>query len=79
MTETMPSKVDSKFRFVLLAANRAEQLMRGARPKLEAPSRKPTVVAMRELSQGVVEWEYGPAPQPEPEEAPEPAAAAEAQ
>jgi prevent-host-death family protein len=31
---TMPQEIDSKFRFLLLAAKRAEQLMRGAQPKL---------------------------------------------
>jgi len=78
MSEPIPSNVDSKFRYVLLAANRAEQLMRGARPKLDSATRKPTVVAMRELSQGVVGWDYGPAPQPEPAEVAEEPAAAEA-
>lgn len=58
----IPSRVDSKFRFVLLAATRAEQLMRGARPKVDSVSRKPTVTAMRELSQSNVDWDYGPAP-----------------
>ena len=35
MIQKMPEGVDSKFRLVLLVARRAEQLMRGARPKLE--------------------------------------------
>ncbi|HEV8630537.1 MAG TPA: DNA-directed RNA polymerase subunit omega, partial [Thermoanaerobaculia bacterium] len=35
---------DSKFRFVLLASARAEQLVRGARPKLEG-SKKSTRLA----------------------------------
>lgn len=57
--------LDSKFRFVLIAANRAEQLMRGARPKLDMPSRKPTVVAMREIEKNMVDWGYGqPAEEP---------------
>jgi DNA-directed RNA polymerase subunit omega len=54
---------DSKFRFVLLASSRAEQVIRGARPKIEAVTRKPTRVAMEELRQGLVDWSYGrPAP-----------------
>ena len=61
------SKVDSKFRFVLVAAQRAEQLMRGARPKVEAGKRKPTRVAMQEVNSDLVDWNYGPAPQPEPD------------
>ena len=67
---------DSKFRFVLLASNRAEQLVRGARPKIEGASKKPTRMAMEELTGGRVPWAYGPAPAPE---APEGAAAAAAE
>jgi DNA-directed RNA polymerase omega subunit len=58
--------IDSKFRRVLVAANRAEQLMRGARAKVEAGKRKPTRVAMEEIDHSLVEWGYGPPPQPEP-------------
>jgi DNA-directed RNA polymerase omega subunit len=53
---------DSKFRFVLLASTRAEQLVRGARPKLEGVSKKHTRIAMEELKAGVVPWSYGFAP-----------------
>ena len=57
---------DSKFRFVLLASTRAEQLIRGARPKIEGPAtRKPTRLAMEELKGGMVEWGYGQPPAPE--------------
>ncbi|PYQ67786.1 MAG: hypothetical protein DMF53_01160 [Acidobacteria bacterium] len=45
MDEKGPT-MDSKFRRVLVAAGRAEQLMRGARPKVEAGKRKPTRVAL---------------------------------
>lgn len=58
--------MDSKFRYVLLVAERAEQLMRGARPKIE-PTGKPTRVAREEIDNGLVEWGYGPAPAAEPE------------
>jgi DNA-directed RNA polymerase omega subunit len=66
MDDRADSKVDSKFRFVLVAAQRAEQLMRGARPKVEAGKRKPTRVAMQEVDSNLVDWDYGPAPLPEP-------------
>ena len=69
MTE-IPEKIDSKFRFVLLASKRAEQMVRGARPKVESASRKPTRVAMNEVLDDRIEWGYGPAPQPEEAEAP---------
>ena len=71
-TREQAPEVDSKFRLVLVAASRAEQLIRGARPKLEsAPKRKPTRLAMEEVATHLVDWGYGPAPQPEP--GPEPA------
>jgi DNA-directed RNA polymerase omega subunit len=56
-------EVDSKFRFVLLASQRAEQLMRGAKPKLAQTTQKfsPTRVAMEEIAAGLLEWNYGPA------------------
>jgi DNA-directed RNA polymerase omega subunit len=66
--ENKAPAMDSKFRRVLVAANRAEQIMRGARPKVEAGKRKPTRVAMEEIDHSLVEWGYGPPPQPEPAE-----------
>ena len=69
--------MDSKFRRVLVAASRAEQIMRGARPKIEAGKRKPTRVALEEVDQSLIDWGYGPPP-PKPEEA-EAAAAEEEQ
>lgn len=59
----MPEKIDSKFRYVLLAATRAEQLILGAQPKLEKPD-KHTSAAMREVLDELVEWDYGPRPEP---------------
>ncbi len=59
--------IDSKFRRVLVAAHRAEQLMKGARAKVESGKRKPTRIAMEEVERSLVEWGYGPPPQPEPE------------
>ena len=71
-TEAMSGKdsMDSKFRSVLLVAERAEQLMRGARSKVDAAG-KPTRVAREEIDRGLVEWGYGPAPEPELEALPE--------
>jgi DNA-directed RNA polymerase omega subunit len=77
MDDRADNKVDSKFRFVLVAAQRAEQLMRGARPKVDAGKRKPTRVAMQEVDSNLVDWDYGPAPQPEPAAAVETPDAAE--
>lgn len=66
--KTMP-QIDSKFRRVLVASSRAEQLMRGARPKIESGKMKPTRVAMEELSGDLVEWSYEAPPAPVEEEA----------
>lgn len=61
MIQSMPEGVDSKFRLVLLIARRAEQLMRGARPKLETDRPvKPTKLAAQEFEQSRVRWDYGP-------------------
>ncbi len=54
--DRLPEDVHSKFRFVLLAANRAEQLMRGAPPRVDPKDRKLTSVAVDEISQGAVDW-----------------------
>ena len=55
--DRIPDNIDSKFRFVLLAAERAEQLITGARPKVEEPTGKLTHVAMEEVQQGLLSWE----------------------
>ena len=54
----IPEKIDSKFRFVLLSASRAEQLMRGAEPKL-ASNEKHTSLAMEEVHRDLLTWDYG--------------------
>lgn len=66
--EHFPDRIDSKFRLVLLAAGRAEQLMRGARPKVEMPSgTKPTRIALEEVRADVIAWDYGYEPEVDPE------------
>ena len=60
MIQSMPEGVDSKFRLVLLIARRAEQLMRGARPKLETDRPlKPTRLAAAEFEENQVRWGLG--------------------
>lgn len=61
MIQKMPEGVDSKFRMVLLLARRAEQLMRGARPKMELDKPlKPTRLAAREFEESRIQWAHGP-------------------
>ena len=59
--------IDSKFRLVLLAAERAEQLLTGARPKMEFGT-KVARCALEEVLEGLVDWHYGPKPEPVVEE-----------
>ncbi len=59
----IPDRIDSRFRYVLLAAERAEQLMRGASPKIETTAIKPTRIAMDEIATDLIDWDYGPAPE----------------
>ncbi|HEV7499567.1 MAG TPA: DNA-directed RNA polymerase subunit omega [Vicinamibacteria bacterium] len=60
----LPKHVDSKFRFITVAAQRAKQLQNGAKPRVEARSRKPTRVAMQEVLAEAVSWEIEPAKTP---------------
>jgi DNA-directed RNA polymerase subunit omega len=53
----LPREVDSKFRFITVAAQRAKQIQNGAKPRVEARSRKPTRVAMQEVLANAVSWE----------------------
>ncbi len=59
--QPIPEKIDSKFRFVLLASKRAEQIMRGAQPKVTKAGAKPTRLATEEIFGETVGWDYGPA------------------
>lgn len=46
--------VDNRFQLVLVAAKRARQLSRGVEPKLAWENDKPTVLALREIAEGLV-------------------------
>ena len=51
---TLPENVDSKFRFILVAAKRARQLQAGGRALVQTPSKKPTRIAQQEVESGLV-------------------------
>jgi len=57
MALKIPKEFDSKFRFILVAAERAKQLQNGAPAKLNVKSRKPSHVAVKETQAGLVEFE----------------------
>jgi len=48
--------VDSKYRLILIAAQRSKQLQKGARPRVEmdAQRHKPTRIALEEVQRGKV-------------------------
>lgn len=54
-----PPAIDSKYRMIILAAQRSKQLQRGAlsRTDIDVRKNKPTRVAMRELEQKKVNFE----------------------
>lgn len=51
------TEIDSKYRLVLLAAQRSKQLQRGAKPRIYAVARKPTRVALEEVRRGLVRYQ----------------------
>jgi len=53
----LPKDVDSKFQFITVAAQRAKQIQNGAKPRVEARSRKSTRIAMEEGLAKAVSWE----------------------
>lgn len=53
----MPLGIDSKFRFILVAARRARQLQAGARALVQTQTKKVTKVAQMEVEAGHVPFE----------------------
>ncbi|HEX5706821.1 MAG TPA: DNA-directed RNA polymerase subunit omega [Pyrinomonadaceae bacterium] len=57
-TETGTPEMDSKYRMIIVAAQRSKQLQRGARPRVEMDLQrhKPTRVALEEVLRGQVDF-----------------------
>ncbi len=53
----LPQGIDSKFRYILVAAKRARQLQAGAKPMIQTQSKKLTKVAQQEVEAGLVTFE----------------------
>jgi DNA-directed RNA polymerase omega subunit len=53
----LPKDVDSKFRFITVASQRAKQLQNGAKPRVDTRSRKSTRVAIEETLAQAISWE----------------------
>ena len=52
--------IDSKYRFIILAAKRAKQLLKGAKPKIQGRSKNPIRIAQAEVRAGLIEYEIIP-------------------
>ncbi|MGD1100472.1 MAG: DNA-directed RNA polymerase subunit omega [Terriglobia bacterium] len=50
----LPQGIDSKFRFILVAAKRSHQLIGGAKARVQSESKKVIVIAQREVYAGLV-------------------------
>ena len=52
-------QIDSKYRKIILAAQRSKQLQRGANPRVDMDPRKSktTRIAMKELDDEKIDWE----------------------
>ena len=60
---TLSQGIDSKFRFILVAAKRARQLQAGARSLIQTHIKKLTKVAQQEVEAGLVPFDI---PEPVP-------------
>jgi DNA-directed RNA polymerase omega subunit len=55
--QKIPDNIGSKYRFIIIAAERAKQLQNNAKPKVKTRSNKPAHIAMREVEQELVAFE----------------------
>ncbi len=65
--QKIPESIGSKYRFIIIAAERAKQLQSSAKPKLKTRSTKPAFIAMREVEEGLVKFELSKVEEPQPE------------
>ena len=70
MTDNI-GQIDSKFRYIIVAAKRTRQLQGGSTPLVKGPSKKFTRIAQEEVAAGMVNFEIvGGEPQDEDEALP---------
>jgi len=55
--QKIPESIGSKYRFIIVAAERAKQLQNNAKPKIKTRSTKPAYIAMKELEQDLLAFE----------------------
>lgn len=52
----LPDEFDSVFRYIVVVSQRAEQLINGAKARVESRHAKPTLQARDDVEAGAVEW-----------------------
>lgn len=52
----LPENFDSIFRYIVVVSQRAEQLINGAKPRMESRHEKPTLEAVDDVNAGLVPW-----------------------
>jgi len=62
--QKIPESIGSKYRFIIVAAERAKQLQNNAKPKIKTKSTKPAYIAMREIEQDLISFEMTPPVEP---------------
>jgi DNA-directed RNA polymerase subunit omega len=61
----VPENIGSKYRFIIIAAERAKQIQNRAKPKVKVRSTKAAFVAMREVESGLIAFEISQGPPPQ--------------
>ncbi|HUK56606.1 MAG TPA: DNA-directed RNA polymerase subunit omega [Nitrospiria bacterium] len=59
ITDYDDTKIDSRYRLVIIAAQRARQLMQGSKPQVTSKFTKETTIALDEVLQGKTEFMTG--------------------
>ena len=49
--------IDNKFRFAILAAKRAKQIINGSKKKIDITAENPLTIALEEINQGVIDFD----------------------
>jgi len=52
----LPEEFDSIFRYIVVVSQRAEQIINGAKPRIDSRHSKPTLEALDDVDAGLVEW-----------------------
>jgi len=56
--DQIDEQIDSKYALVILAAKRAKQLKEGGRPLIKTESTNPLTIALEEIAQGEIKYQF---------------------